>query len=1363
MTASRPKNNAQQHNNYHHQTFREPDGSLIRIPVVRNKTSGDNYIIWTDIEDCFPNVLRIQQNDIYIPKLRDENFYRVTPHGIRHHPDTILDVIYRDNVFVRSTVKSSKHAKEQELAAFTFDKLNELLESSEEHNGELQDDRHEDTSSNTSQEATILDQHQQQQSPLSQHKEPPQSQSTVAELELDDLDTSFEFSDEDMSLDRPITRFDMSVAQVSSNQPDESFSEDQEDVNDNEHDDETEEQVKNKEEGQDKAAAEEKDLEQVIDNERDPGVKGEPGEGKLTLESFLAMPFTMTDLAQASTDGEKPPVMEKFKEVLMAIEETDQPLAVQWQMVGTALSELVKNQKLATGQAITDLDLLDPSIIDAAFMGAISRATQQSMATSQQESTVVKDTTTTMPLEDKEEAQQHKSVIIPEANPVLELDHQQSKTTLLSEQGAAGTKLSDDNLSKELIDPDDEKELHLEAIRARVQDVMDRKYRWAESLAPKLFVPIVKNKTPSPSSGIDLVIRFCCDCGGLFDGHGQRPDDWHPHCVLGGTGKMSDNVTGVSRAIVKSGHLRTFLEAYGEYMMGIVEMFHYLDRGRRVLEGSSVDDEMSRDLLCSLEFLKTYGIPTSLDLLERNRHLSRNERIAKIPRIRPLDGVADFKHLLGFIDGGRPYMGMSMLLTNERDVRWVCVTHFHGVRLAENLNPVSLFSIHDDSSGTHIHYQMDAVGAVISTPERARVFYRSVVPTLEIAVIRFQLEWEDPTRDDFIELASAVSKTHAVAVTIEVDIVEDQASSISGFNKDSAGDNGLGRVLVAALENKNIEVFTFSAHTQDQIKKPFSFSTDELAVTEKEYSLATVAMFKRDVRTGLIDLRCKVRNINIEIVNGLRRAVRGFHHLSTLRLGIFNTPGEYTTIQFAGPEKVMKVEGAQIEDKDYKADSARSVVDFFARRGNVDEIHYASKLYGENLFLDARVIRTLRIPFSLAKDRERIRKFIKENQGLEKLFLENSEAMDDPSQVYESFKSLLTNHRRAHVMEVEQGRGIQRRVFLWTDFRDLDRFQVEIATFGNDDKMGPMLQRYTSAIASLTLNGGISEANATILEKSFRPKKIRGGMSTFKLKRVSVFDPHLGEPAGLEILKKVILRTEEIEHVWVGGRMPLSDGITRKYRAKNSNSRNNNSHLPHVAFAEFIIGLRAKITNLMIWGCEDGVHKFLTEMSRRPDDDAVEMVQLADLSIDVSTPDSNKDQTTSTGVVNATSTVGTGVMKESIMMYDWILSLLLYKSASNTTLFADTDRPVRLDLHRSRDVSVHTPTNPVSLIGEPGHGNASDNRDNKTFVLERCTRDAKENGSQDEDERVGIEPLTRLNWKGIRLREGPDWDMLLPL
>ena len=59
----------------HYQTFRAR-GSLVRIAVVPNTSTGENYVIWTDIQDCFPNVLRVQHGNRYVPMLRDSNLYR---------------------------------------------------------------------------------------------------------------------------------------------------------------------------------------------------------------------------------------------------------------------------------------------------------------------------------------------------------------------------------------------------------------------------------------------------------------------------------------------------------------------------------------------------------------------------------------------------------------------------------------------------------------------------------------------------------------------------------------------------------------------------------------------------------------------------------------------------------------------------------------------------------------------------------------------------------------------------------------------------------------------------------------------------------------------------------------------------------------------------------------------------------------------------------------------------------------------------------------------------------------------------------------------------------------------------------------
>ncbi|KAG0265727.1 hypothetical protein BGZ95_003232 [Linnemannia exigua] len=78
----------------HFQAFRAPgEKDAILIPVVRHPATNDLYVIWGDISDCFPDVVRVMYTNVFIPMLRGNNLYRVKPFGIKYHPGIILDII----------------------------------------------------------------------------------------------------------------------------------------------------------------------------------------------------------------------------------------------------------------------------------------------------------------------------------------------------------------------------------------------------------------------------------------------------------------------------------------------------------------------------------------------------------------------------------------------------------------------------------------------------------------------------------------------------------------------------------------------------------------------------------------------------------------------------------------------------------------------------------------------------------------------------------------------------------------------------------------------------------------------------------------------------------------------------------------------------------------------------------------------------------------------------------------------------------------------------------------------------------------------------------------------------------------------
>jgi len=764
------------------------------------------------------------------------------------------------------------------------------------------------------------------------------------------------------------------------------------------------------------------------------------------------------------------------------------------------------------------------------------------------------------------------------------------------------------NMPGQPLNVNSDHDLILEIIGNRIRDVMDRRYRWAESLLPKFFIPVRSNTTETGleenQAGIrleakDFVIQFCCDCGEIAGRHDPERR-WNPHCRLSGDAYQ-----------IKPKHFVDFIDIYGEYMMAVLEMFlygAYLDDYRRIV-AYNLDLHLRRVLSISILFLKSYGIETSMDILNRTRNLSCKERAAVTPRVRTLEPSEDFQQLMRFIGLRRPLQDMNMVMTDDRDARWVCGSHLYGLKPKGPIPEACVFGSNPDSQMSCYNTPMSGYRAVTETAERARDFYR-LIPDLDTAVTRLYLNWE-LNGEEQLELTEAISKSSSVAVTVEITFAgKIHEHSISSYER--GVNHGMGQILIAALQNKNIEVFNFTAASADY---PAIYDNDELMISEHHGNISSIASFKRDVRSGRIALRAHVIDVD-EAVTNLRRAVKGFHHLSDLELAI-NSVWDFVTIKFAEPEEVLKVKG-QVEDKEYLTDG--KVAHFFERRGFVDEVQYSVQNFGDNMFLHSNMLTDVQISFALSRDRDRIRKMLRDNKKLKKLKFENGTS-DDPSQVYEAFKSLICNHPALESFIICQRQGVgQQSEFKWRNCQDPKKMEVDIQAWTND-RIGSMLQKYATSITLFEFHG-LTEANANILERSFRPKK-----GPFKLKMFVVYDPHLLEPNAVEIVQKVILRAENIRDLSIVGEIPLP-----KKNAPNP---------PHVVYADMISALRSRVSDISVWG--KGTDKMVARLSENPL--SIEMPLLTRLSIE--------GLKENEGFVDPNEG------------YTWILSLLIYKTPLN--------------------------------------------------------------------------------------------------
>ncbi|KAF9963667.1 hypothetical protein BGZ70_007252 [Mortierella alpina] len=84
----------------HFQTFRVNSSQLVHIPVYLDSKTGDNIVLWHDIQQYFQGAQYILSGDRAITFLKDERFLTIIPERIRYQPDVVLDVVLEKNATV---------------------------------------------------------------------------------------------------------------------------------------------------------------------------------------------------------------------------------------------------------------------------------------------------------------------------------------------------------------------------------------------------------------------------------------------------------------------------------------------------------------------------------------------------------------------------------------------------------------------------------------------------------------------------------------------------------------------------------------------------------------------------------------------------------------------------------------------------------------------------------------------------------------------------------------------------------------------------------------------------------------------------------------------------------------------------------------------------------------------------------------------------------------------------------------------------------------------------------------------------------------------------------------------------------------
>ncbi|KAG0323742.1 hypothetical protein BGZ99_002542 [Dissophora globulifera] len=1125
------------------QAFRASDHPTpVQIPTVRHPATGEHYVIWTDITDCFPGVIRVQHGDIYVSLMRDQNLYRVRPHGIKHHPGVILDIIYGDQLHGPPRKQGTRHRSTRKgrnsAIGSSTSTTNAAIATTH-----ARDSDHDAESSTSSQ---------------SQHLEGEASS-----------DIGRAFRNGHVNRDGGLNTGVDSPAYVGSSgvsSPYEALTpeplppnpehsaEDEEDINGDHGAGEWEERQPeddSDDEVQDFAVASEDHITKAPhDSDQHLATdKKEPEQQPVHPDNQLGGNDALSGLSH-QLEGVVAPV---DQQALQPREDTEQFLR------GTAKADSMADAITAADEAL--LKLLKTDAADSPDSHALWP---------------------------------YKDMALPPQG-LRRLPAGRTTTLTIAD-----------------------------VLRKRVKDIITKRFHWIESSAPKLFVILPANYvTPTNADAVyedtvvsalnwvDFAVHFLCDCGGITGTHSHTAAK--PHWNL------KDAPWGHP---INSDIERRLIDKFGEYMMGILETFKYGVE----LEGDDAhlsiqaeeDPELQKRISWAIKYLSRKGIATV------ETHLAvtsgyEEAVLQYIPAIPPLvKQDMDYMRSNFFSDSRRTVEDVHSFLTPNRDVRWVCLGHCLDMSPQLEWAAALRFASDPASATSEFSTLVGAFRAVVTSRVRARDFYQLAEKLTSTCVIRLFLDW-DLTAEDEEELRVAVSKFSAVCVRLQVRAASTNSDQVVGFQ------HGYSAIIFEAMRNRNIEAFVMAMGVKDDQRY---YSYDEHFDLKQSFSSDEgLVRYKRSHKTDKMNLRILVTDIDRAVLK-IRSTFKGLHNFTKLRLTMSHV-WEYVTIKFLKPGQP----GYEIEDTDYHGND---VLSFFEKRGNRDSVNYNCRLMGDNRFIHSKVLTSVSLGFTYAKDRNKVREVLKNNKRLEVLDLENL-IQDDPSQIFESLKALLVNHPTLHRLAIKQRHHRANSDFTWSDVSDPAKMEVTMI-FYESDKVVSMFQKYATSLSSLNMCG-ISAQDAAVLERSLRPKK-----GPFKLRNLWLSDVHLMEQAALDDLKKIILRGDF-------AKVTVSEDITKRQSdrdagAAESSETGRTKAIPEkvkqrleteaaIKTTEFLMSIRTKVTGVYTWGSSSRRVVDVLE-KRRPL--SVVMPMLKDLSF-------------------------SGDPK-LIADYTWLKEILLFKSAS---------------------------------------------------------------------------------------------------
>ncbi|KAG0205692.1 hypothetical protein BGX33_007785 [Mortierella sp. NVP41] len=771
-------------------------------------------------------------------------------------------------------------------------------------------------------------------------------------------------------------------------------------------------------------------------------------------------------------------------------------------------------------------------------------------------------------------------------------------------------------------------------VEHRVKDMLKSRYTWSQCGHSRFFcfLPILKGAgAVAPSSRIHNDTKFdlyyICDCGDI-PGFENR---WYPHWNIKDDEHHDDHQPGRSASeSVSQQQLDLIIPVVGEYIMGVLEMLKYgvyIDNVLKVPAQAS--PVCQQRLSLAIKYLESKGIMSCekymADAFADPESVVSALSLDGLKPIPPLDKDTSRK-FEGMLVQHRweKYDEMNPYRTTGGDTRWVCLAHWYDMSpqkewvLANKFstNPASIKSKYDTAQGVF--------SSELNNIQRAREYFQLAEKLTTTPMFRIMLNW-DLVPEEMDEIAAALGRLSAAGVLVKV-----KSSNPSNTSGSALGfGTSYIQLAMAALRNPKIDIFRMIQRLrEDETEYPIYNERDFLK--DSSLSMDGLAYFSRAAADGRVKATFRVVDID-RAAKTVRGLAKGLHRFSELCLSIESVWKE-VSIKFAAPDSGKP--GCDVEDTDFVNGD---MLPFFEKRQGCDEVKYDCFGMADNKFLNTGCLQKVRIGFSLATDRVKLRDIIKQNRNLKEIDLENL-TKDDPSQIYESCKALLANHPSIKSFEVRQRhKNKTPSSFEWKYPNDPTKMRVSITCF-EGDKVQSMFQKYASVIETLSVEQ-LQQTEATVLEKSMRPKK-----GPMVLRRFSVMDVHLMEPAVIEDLKKIILRSN-FEDVTVAGsvmgkrsvpdheveaealeaskraaRQATSNRTKNTHKGSSSNSNNNKKAKETVVdemamatiWADFLMAIRSKLTHLSVWG--KGTPSLLAILDSRLDE-SMDMPLLDELSV----------------------------------------------------------------------------------------------------------------------------------------------------